>query len=63
MRRYALLSAVCLAAMPVAGHHSDAGMDVDSIVAFEGSVTEFAFRNPHAYCARVSPGKENEKMI
>ena len=49
MRRYALLSAVCLAAMPVAGHHSDAGMDVDSIVAFEGSVTEFAFRNPHAY--------------
>ena len=49
MRRYALLSAVCLAAMPVAGHHSDAGMDVDSIVAFEGSVTDFAFRNPHAY--------------
>ena len=49
MNRYALLSAVCLAATPVAGHHSDAGMDVDSIVAFEGSVTEFAFRNPHAY--------------
>ena len=49
MKRYALLSAVFLAAMPVSGHHSDAGMDVDSIVAFEGSVTEFAFRNPHAY--------------
>ena len=49
MRRYALLSVICLAAMPVTGHHSDAGMDVDSIVAFEGSVTEFAFRNPHAY--------------
>ena len=49
MKRFALLSAVCLAATPVAGHHSDAGMDVDSIVAFEGSVTEFAFRNPHAY--------------
>ena len=49
MRIYALLSAVFLVAMPAAGHHSDAGMDVDSIVAFEGSVTEFAFRNPHAY--------------
>ena len=49
MKRYALFTAVCLAAMPVTGHHSDAGMDVDSILAFEGSVTEFAFRNPHAY--------------
>lgn len=49
MRRYALLAAVCLAAIPVAGHHSDAGMDVDSIVAIEGSIIEFAFRNPHAY--------------
>ena len=49
MRQFSILSAVCLAAMPVSGHHSDAGMDVDSIVAFEGSVTEFAFRNPHVY--------------
>ena len=49
MRQFAILSVVCLAAMPVSGHHSDAGMDVDSIVAIEGSVTEFAFRNPHAY--------------
>ena len=49
MRQFAILLVVCLAAMPVSGHHSDAGMDVDSIVAIEGSVTEFAFRNPHVY--------------
>jgi len=30
-------------------HHSDAGLDVDSILAFEGTVIEFGFRNPHVY--------------
>ena len=59
MRHFAIFSAFCLAAIPVSGHHSDAGMDVESIVAIEGTVTEFAFRNPHAYCARESPGEEN----
>ena len=49
MRHFALFSAFFLAAIPVSGHHSDAGMDVESIVAIEGTVTEFAFRNPHAY--------------
>ena len=49
MRHFAIFSAFCLAAIPVSGHHSDAGMDVESIVAIEGTVTEFAFRNPHAY--------------
>ena len=49
MRQSAILLAFCLAAIPVSGHHSDAGMDVDSIVAIEGTVTEFAFRNPHVY--------------
>ena len=28
-------------------HHSDAGMDMNSVMALEGTVTEFAFRNPH----------------
>ena len=62
MRRYALLSAVCLVAMPVFGHHSDAGMDVDSIVAFEGSVTEFAFRNPHAYVLVETTAANGERV-
>ena len=30
-------------------HHSDAGIDMESIVAFEGTVTEFHYRNPHVY--------------
>ena len=36
-------------ASPVFGHHSDAGVDTESIVAFEGTVQEFAWRNPHVY--------------
>ena len=50
IRRYATLFAVALAmASPVFGHHSDAGIDTESVVAIEGTVQEFAFRNPHAY--------------
>jgi hypothetical protein len=30
-------------------HHSDAGIDITSVVAFEGTVTEFSWRNPHIY--------------
>ena len=37
------------ATAPALAHHSDAGMDTDSILAFDGTVTEFAFRNPHVY--------------
>lgn len=33
----------------VHAHHSDAGIDMESIIAFSGTVSEFAFRNPHAY--------------
>ena len=36
-------------AAPAFGHHSDAALDMDAVVAFEGTVTEFAWRNPHAY--------------
>lgn len=62
MRRFALPAAVCLAAVPVAGHHSDAGMDVDSILVIEGFVTEFAFRNPHAYILVETTAANGESM-
>jgi hypothetical protein len=38
-----------LLASPVFGHHSDAGLDMESIVTFAGTVTEFNWRNPHVY--------------
>ena len=49
MRCTVLLSATLALAATASAHHSDAGLDTDSILAFEGAVTEFAFRNPHVY--------------
>ena len=34
---------------PTWSHHSDAGVDMSTIVAFEGTVKEFIWTNPHAY--------------
>lgn len=62
MRYLTFLSVACLAAMPVWGHHSDAGMDVDTIVAFEGTVTEFAFRNPHVYIGVETTDASGERV-
>ena len=45
----AALATALVLASPVVGHHSDAGVDTESIVAFEGTVQEFAWRNPHVY--------------
>ncbi len=35
--------------LPISAHHSDAGVDMSSIVAFEGTVKQFVWTNPHAY--------------
>jgi len=45
------LVAVIFGAAPAAvlGHHSDAGIDMDAITTFEGTIKEFHFRNPHVY--------------
>ena len=40
------LVAVVAIATPVLAHHSDAGMDMESVVAFEGTVREFSWKNP-----------------
>jgi len=38
-------------------HHSEAAFDMEAVVAFTGTVTEFAWRNPHVYF-RVSTRNE-----
>ena len=48
--RYTAIFATAVVFVPtVSAHHSDAGMDMESVIAFEGTVTEFAWRNPHVY--------------
>ena len=47
--RMTAFAAAFLLAAPVSAHHSDAGMDMESTVVVEGTVKEFAWRNPHVY--------------
>ncbi len=49
MRITIALSTALVIASPALGHHSDAGMDMESVVALEGTVSEFTLRNPHVY--------------
>ena len=49
VRPIAMIAAGVLVAGPVPGHHSDAAIDINSIVNIEGVVTEYSWRNPHVY--------------
>ena len=49
LRHMSAFAAALLLAAPVSAHHSDAGIDLESMVAIEGTVKEFAWRNPHIY--------------
>lgn len=49
MKYFISLVAVFLLTSHAYSHHSDAALEMDTIVSFEGAVTEFSFRNPHAY--------------
>ncbi len=57
-----LAAAALVLASPVSGHHSDAALEMDSIVTFEGAVTEFTLRNPHAYFTVRSVGESGEEV-
>jgi hypothetical protein len=45
----AVLAAGLQCALPASAHHSEAGFDIESVIAFEGTVTQVAWRNPHVY--------------
>ncbi len=49
MRSGAILALGALATMPLYAHHSDSGMDVNTVVTIDGTITEFSWRNPHIY--------------
>lgn len=45
----AFIAITSICAFPASAHHSDAGIDMESIVAFDGTVADFVWRNPHVY--------------
>ena len=47
---------------PSLAHHSDAGIDMTSIVAFEGTVSKFVWRNPHVYILIAATNDSGETV-
>ena len=53
-----ILIAVACFAMPAFAHHSDAALDMNVEVSFEGRVVEYSLRNPHAYFTVEAQGTD-----
>ena len=49
MRRVVAIGLLGIVALPASGHHSEAGFDKGTVVAFDGTVIEYVWRNPHIY--------------
>jgi len=47
---------------PVAAHHSEAALDMESVLALEGTVTEFQWRNPHVYFGVETVSENGEPL-
>ena len=60
--RYTIITAALIAVSPASAHHSDAGINMESVIAFEGTVTEFAWRNPHVYALVQVTGDGGEAV-
>lgn len=48
-RRFAFCLIIFGFSTPTLAHHSHAGFDLERVVAFEGTVTRFEWKNPHVY--------------
>ena len=54
-----LLLASILHSSNVFSHHSDAALDLETVLTFTGSVTDYSLRNPHAYVTVAVTGENN----
>lgn len=64
MKRGAHLLVLLLswATAPAIAHHSEAGFDIESVVAFRGMVTAFTWRNPHVYIKVAADSESGERL-
>ena len=56
------LAGTLLAGVPALGHHSYIHIDRNSIIAFEATVLEFEWRNPHVYIRIGTTGEDGEQV-
>ena len=47
--RVLLLATAVVQLAPAVAHHSNAGMDMDAVAQFEGTVTDYHWRNRHVH--------------
>jgi len=62
MKRFFGLPVLTIFASPVLAHHSDAGLDMDSVVALAGTVVEYRWRNPHVYITIESADEQGDEV-
>lgn len=62
LRIATFLASSALSGATAWGHHSDAGLDMQNVVTFEGTVTAFHWRNPHVYFT-VETEDENGESV
>ena len=62
MRSTAIFATAFVLTSPVSGHHSDAALDMESVVNFEGTVTAFNWRNPHVYFTVETTDERGEQV-
>jgi hypothetical protein len=63
MRTIATAVFALTVAAPAAAHHSDAGIDMKSMVTLDGTVTEFHWGNPHVYFMVETIGEHGEPVV
>jgi len=62
MRSTITTAVALMLASPVSGHHSDAALDMETVVTHEGTITEFNLRNPHTYFSIESTNELGEQI-
>lgn len=56
------MSTALVFASPVSSHHSNAGLNMDSVATIEGTVTAFNWRNPHVYFTVEATDESGEQV-
>ncbi len=62
MRAAAIFVFSLTVATPAFAHHSDSGMDVNTVMTIEGTINEFSWRNPHIYFTVESQDDNGEPV-
>ena len=60
--KYTIIAMALMIVRPGYAHHSDAGLDMESVTAFEGIVNKFVWRNPHVYVL-IDATNENGETV